>query len=356
LPNEITTQEWYGSLVDDCKAIMTEAVFNSRWALLAGYHAVGKRIATDKKYQEHAKGNKSSVADLGRKLSTSAQTIYRAIQFYNKFPDLEKLPGGKNMTWNKVIALLPAPKVEELPAPQDKSSLDEWGVKTRQVWTLGRHRVLCGDAYASKATDRFRGGEVVNALITDPPYGIGYKPDWNKWDGSISDFKKIKGDDQDFDPAPFMGYPTVLFFGANYFSQRLPLGGWLCWDKRLDENKDQMFGSPFELAWYRSVNTTKKAIMVRILHGGVVNADSTEGNNEKRLHTTQKPVALMQAVLEALTMPEDVILDPFAGSGSTLFACEATNRSCIAIEIEPDYVAVILQRWYEKTGEKPCMA
>jgi DNA modification methylase len=222
-----------------------------------------------------------------------------------------------------------------------------------EIWQLGKHRIMCGDAYDQSNLSKLVTHDTIKAMITDPPYGIGYKPDWNKWNGSPTDFSEIIGDDQEFNPAPFLHYPTVVLFGANYFSDRLPLGGWVCWDKRLDETKDDMFGSPFELAWYRSINTTRKAIMIRVLHGGVINADSENGNNEKRFHPTQKPIAVMEQIIDALIREDDIVFDPFSGSGSTLLACENKNRKCLAMEIVPEYVAITLQRWQNKTGIAP---
>lgn len=180
----------------------------------------------------------------------------------------------------------------------------------------------------------------VDAVITDPPYGIGYMPDWKKWDGSASDFVPIIGDTTPFDPGPFLEYPTVVLFGANHYSDRLPVGGWICWDKRLHEINDRMIGSPFELAWFKSSQTQATSIMVRTLHGGVINADSRFGNNEKRVHPTQKPVRVMKQIILRLTNPGDTVLDAFMGSGTTGVACVETGRNFIGIEREPDYYAI----------------
>jgi len=95
--------DWYQVLVEDCKAIITEAVFSSRWALIEGYHQLGERLLTDASYQRHAKGNKSSVQDLAQNIGTSERTIYYAMQFYEKFPRLDLLPDGKNISWNKIV-------------------------------------------------------------------------------------------------------------------------------------------------------------------------------------------------------------------------------------------------------------
>lgn len=248
----------------------------------------------------------------------------------------------------KATLLVERKEREVQEATEIKPKIDEYNVQLGQVWKLGRHTLICGSAYESDIKE-------ATAIITDPPYGIDYQADWKKWDGSVSNFKKIEGDKEEFDPRHFLNYPTVLLFGANYFTKHLPQGGWLCWDKRLKDELDDMVGSPFELAWFKSSITVKTSIMVRVLHGGVVNADSTQGNNQKRYHPTQKPVVLMEEILKKITREEEVICDPFCGSGTTLIAAENTGRTCIAYEIEPAYCNVILSRYEKLTGDRPCL-
>lgn len=108
---ELIKSDWYNSLLDECKAIIIETIFNSRWALVEGYWKLGERVREDKIAQEHAKGNKSFVQDLARNLKISDRTLYYSLQAYDKFPALDKIPEGKNISWNKLITLyLPAPK------------------------------------------------------------------------------------------------------------------------------------------------------------------------------------------------------------------------------------------------------
>jgi site-specific DNA-methyltransferase (adenine-specific) len=187
----------------------------------------------------------------------------------------------------------------------------------------------------------------VDAVITDPPYGIDYRPSWKKWNGDDCDYLPIKNDDRDFNPLPFLGFSTVVLFGANYYSDKLPIGGWICWDKRLDEKKDRMIGASFELAWFRSINTARKSKMIRVLHGGVINADSSKGNNEKRLHPTQKPIEVMVRIIKEFTNEGDTILDPFMGSGTTGVACVKEGRKFIGIEIDESYYAIAKRRIQE---------
>ena len=184
----------------------------------------------------------------------------------------------------------------------------------------------------------------VDLVLTDPPYGIDYVPEWKKWNGDKSDFSPIINDNKPFDPSPFLKFPTVVLFGANYYSDRLPIGGWICWDKRLDEKKDRMFGSPFELAWFTSKNTAAKSKMIRVLHGGVINADSVNGNNEKRVHPTQKPIEVMKRIVLSFTHEGDTVFDPFMGSGTTLVAAKQLGRKAIGIEIEEKYCEIAVKR------------
>lgn len=141
---ELQTQEWYEALVVECKAIITEAVFTSRWALVEGYWELGKRLREDKKVQEHSKGNKTFVQDLGQNLGISSSTIYYALQAYDKYPKLDRIPEGKNITWNKLITkYLPAPKQNkvEIELPKGKYSVlyvdPPWEVKAGPDWGSG---------------------------------------------------------------------------------------------------------------------------------------------------------------------------------------------------------------------------
>ena len=102
--NEITVEKWYSALVEDCKGIISEAVFISRWALVEGYHNLGKRILEEHDNFERNKiyGEKI-VQDLAYSLNMSSRILWYAIQFVQKYPDLSEVPEGKNITWNKII-------------------------------------------------------------------------------------------------------------------------------------------------------------------------------------------------------------------------------------------------------------
>ena len=104
--NGLVSQEWYQSLVDECKSIITEAVFTSRWALVEGYWNVGKLI------REHLpqKGITKALQDLAVSVGESKRTLWYCVQTFDKYPDIQKLPEGKNISWNKLITkYLPRP-------------------------------------------------------------------------------------------------------------------------------------------------------------------------------------------------------------------------------------------------------
>jgi len=172
----------------------------------------------------------------------------------------------------------------------------------------------------------------IDAVISDPPYGMNYKPqDWKKWNGKKQDWKPIEGDDVKFKPGHLLGYPIVVLWGASYYMEELNTGKLLVWDKRCGPDGDKMFGTSIEIGWLNVGGG--EALIKRLLHGGVINADSRNGNNEKRIHPTQKPVGLMAWSMDVAGVGRnDTVLDPYMGSGTTGVACIRTGRKFIGIE------------------------
>lgn len=111
----ITKEEKYNEFIEECRAIITEAVFTSRWALVEGYWNLGNHILKDGRgYGEEI------VKRVALSLNKSQRTIQYAVQFAEKFPNLDELPDGKNISWRKVIDLLPAEKEERIALPDGK--------------------------------------------------------------------------------------------------------------------------------------------------------------------------------------------------------------------------------------------
>ena len=98
------TESWYTSLIEDCKDLITEVEFTSRWALVEGYHSLGSRILRENENFERAKiYNQDIVQRIAESLQRKPRTIYYAMQFAKEYPDLNLLPEGKNTSWHHII-------------------------------------------------------------------------------------------------------------------------------------------------------------------------------------------------------------------------------------------------------------
>lgn len=180
-----------------------------------------------------------------------------------------------------------------------------------------------------------------DAVITDPPYGIGWVHSGvgylksGRMLGTKHGGEKVTGDDKPFDPAPFLGIAQgLLFWGANNFADRLPPStGWIAWDKGIAPG---LSFSDFEMAW---TSQPVKAVMWRQQWCGF----NREGERDPREHPTQKPVGIMSKCVERFPKAE-VVLDPFMGSGTTGVACVRLGRKFVGIEIEPKYFDVACWR------------
>ena len=108
--NDLQRQDFYIQLIDDCQAIVTESVFASRWALVEGHWLLGQRIEQESKKASITK----LTASLAVALKMSERTLWYAVQFYRQYPQLDTVPEGKNISWNKLITkYLPAPKEKD---------------------------------------------------------------------------------------------------------------------------------------------------------------------------------------------------------------------------------------------------
>ena len=164
--------------------------------------------------------------------------------------------------------------------------------------------------------------------------------------------RPVEGDHETYVPPAwlFESAPEQVWWGADYYRAHLPAGGsWYVWDKRstLDSEAaytvadfDAVLGGHFELAWSRQQH---RRVMLRYLwsgHHGMQGEDTP-----RRVHPTQKPVAMFAALIESLTSVGDVVFDPYAGSGTTLVAAHRTGRVAHLVELDPAYCDVIRDRW-----------
>lgn len=174
-----------------------------------------------------------------------------------------------------------------------------------------------------------------DAIVTDPPYGMNYKP-MRGSDGSKRWALGVRGDDVSFDPAHLLAaeVPCVLW-GANWYADQLPpSGGWLVWNKVPHGRKEGFQASDAELAW---TNARGSVRLFPMQWGGEAR------NGERFFHPTQKPVSLYAWCIRTLGEHRS-ILDPYCGSGSCLEAARGLGRKAIGIEIEEKYCELIAKR------------
>jgi DNA modification methylase len=236
------------------------------------------------------------------------------------------------------------------------------------IWTLGNHRLMCGDSTSIDAVEKLMAGQKADMVFTDPPYGMKLNADYSSAKSSLKMIKdkgltggrkydNVIGDHEDFTPdliqIVFAAFPycsEVFLWGADYYSDLIPDkndGSWVVWDKRLDDSADKMYGSCFELCWSKARH---KREIARIKWAGVFGTEKEF--DKKRHHPTQKPSALVEWFFKQWGESEDIVADLYGGSGSTLIACEKTGRKARLMELAPNYCDVIIKRWQDFTGKK----
>jgi site-specific DNA-methyltransferase (adenine-specific)/modification methylase len=219
--------------------------------------------------------------------------------------------------------------------------------KLGDLWILGEHRLLCGDSTKADDVERLMDGEKVDAVVTDPPYGIGVDKVMHKQGGtqhgkSVAPRRHYANTDWDKTPPreaidQAASFSQSIIFGGNYFHLP-PARCWLVWDK---ENGSNDYAD-CELAW---TNLEKPVRLKRHLWHGMLR----KGREERNIHPTQKPVDVMAW---CIGMTTGLVYDPFLGSGTTLIAAEQLGRKCYGMEISPAYCDVIVKRWETLTGKK----
>ena len=228
--------------------------------------------------------------------------------------------------------------------------------KMGDIWTLGNHRLMCGDSTSIDAVEKLMDGRKANMVFTDPPYGVDYQSNRRT---KSEKFDVLKNDDTFLDIAPII--ETVSIGWVFVWTSWKVLPQWLDQMEAFGYPTNQViwfkggggigdlkktFSSDYEtaLVWNRGAELTGKRI------GSVwkVGKDGAAAY----VHPTQKPVELGVEAIDKTTRSGASVLDLFGGSGSTLIACEKTARDCLMMELDPKYCDVIIKRWQDYTGQE----
>ena len=231
--------------------------------------------------------------------------------------------------------------------------------KAGDVWTLGRHRLVCGDSTKPETFALLMGDRKANLVITDPPYNVNYE-------GSAG---KIKNDNMADDAfyqfllAAFQNTETVMADDASIYvfhadteglnfrkafqAAGFYLSGCCIWKKQslvLGRSPYQWQHEPCLFGWKKGGK-----------HNWYSDRKQTtiwefDRPKKSESHPTQKPVGLIAYPIKNSSMSNCIVLDPFGGSGSTLIACEQTNRICYTIELDEKFADVIVNRYIEQAG------
>ena len=278
------------------------------------------------------------------------------IELLNDFFDKDDL-----LDWGFEDFELELPEVEEL-EPEETEGDDDIPEKVEpktvrgDIYVLGgKHRVMCGDSTMIDDVDKLMDGEKADMVFTDPPYGMNLDADYSglNWgDRKGKKYDNVIGDCEDFKPElittifSLFDYCKEMFlWGADYYYSHIPNfddGHYMVWDKTLESNGDADSNSEFELLW------TKQKHKRIVLHFNWFRFFGLSKQDIKtRKHPTQKPLQVCEPFIEKYSKYKNIIVDLFLGSGSTLIACEKTNRICYGMELDEHYCDVIVNRYVD---------
>lgn len=247
-------------------------------------------------------------------------------------------------------------EVEEDDFDIDANIPKEPKAKYGDIYQLGNHRLMCGDSTKEEDVEKLMNGDKADMVFTDPPYGYKYQSNMrtksDKFDVLINDDKILdfmKPLKQVTDGFVFICTTwKVLDKWLPLFNKYYDLSNMIIWNKGGGGIGDlkHTFSTDYEIILCS--NNGNEITGKRI--GSVWSIQKDNANDY--IHATQKPVELSATSILNTTNENDVVLDLFGGSGSTLIACEQLNRKCYMMELDPKYVDVIIQRWENFTGEK----
>ena len=231
--------------------------------------------------------------------------------------------------------------------------------KAGDVWTLGRHRLVCGDSTKKETYDILMDGKKANLVLTDPPYNVNYEGTAGKIKNdhmandafyqflldAFTNMEAVMADDASI--YVFHADTEGLNFRRAFADAGFYLSGCCIWKKNslvLGRSPYQWIHEPVLFGWKKS---GKHAWYAGRKETTVWEYDKPKKNAD---HPTMKPIALLAYPIMNSSMTNALVLDPFGGSGSTLIACEQSERTCYTVELDEKYCDVIIKRYIEQAG------
>jgi DNA modification methylase len=236
--------------------------------------------------------------------------------------------------------------------------------KTGDLWILGDHRLLCGDATAEADVELLLAGQTPLLMVTDPPYGVNYDPNWREGlansDGSKLRSGKVTNDDRSDWTEAYKLFPGSVVYvwhaglQAHEFYSSIQAAGFevraqIIWDKTYMVISRGSYHWRHEPCWY-AVRKGQSSKWIGDRKQSTVWPIKPTDDGDENNHSTQKPIECMGKPMRNHDAAQ--VYDPFCGSGSTLIAAELLGRQCFAMELEPGYVDVIVQRWQDRTKQE----
>lgn len=267
--------------------------------------------------------------------------------------------------FDRDLIIEPDDKDDEI--PENAPSVAQLG----DIWKLGRHRLMCGDSTKLEDVEKLMNGAKADMVFTDPPYGVSYSARTGIRSGHIRpQMAEIMNDSlspegikdlvqaslalavvHSKSEAPFYicnNWHCATTFVESFNSLGFNLDAWIIWNKDwmsvghgdYRSNHEFIFYSKRGGSFYAPKGTEHDVWTLRKL------------SPTNKVHTTEKPVELIVKAIKNSSNADDIILDLFGGSGSTLIAAEKTNRICYMMELDPKYADVIIKRYEEYSGSK----
>jgi len=259
---------------------------------------------------------------------------------------------------------------------KSKSKLE---IKEGYVFKLGEHRLMCGSSTCEEDVIKLMGDNKPVLMVTDPPYGVNYNPQWrNEVDKSTGKIGlaparalgKVKNDHLvDWSDAYnlFQGNVAYVWHAGVYspeVAKNLIDCGYkiisqIIWAKPHFAMSRGDYHWQHEPCWYvvkdgenHNWQGSRKEKTVWEIAGMNAMGSSQNEDDERTDHSTQKPIECMARPIQNNTVEGECVYDPFGGSGTTLIAAERKNRKCLMMELDPDYIKLIIDRWEKATGKR----